>query len=190
MPMPMPMPGPGPAPGSGPGPGPSPSRSPPPVRRRWSSWCARPTRSTSSAATPWSPPKSLADAWISATALYDLSVIGRNGFLRRFMGSILADGPGLQVQETDVRASRTIVLSLFNGNTAAISVLVTGIYSGNRVEIALASGGTVARSFPLAATSGWYDLVVTAPEQRSPRLRQQSRRGRPGSVASSRSNLC
>ena len=111
------------------------------------------------------PGKSLTDAWSSAAGLYDLSVTGPNGFLRRYMGSMLTGGTGLQVQETYAKASQTITLSLSNGNAAAVVVIVTDVYSGNGVEVALAPGQTAARSFPLAATSGWYDLLVTVPTQ-------------------------
>lgn len=109
------------------------------------------------------PDKSLSDTWTAANALYDLSVTGPNGFLRRFAGSILAGGTGLQVEETYVKSSRTITLSLYNGNANGIVVLVTDAYSGNGDEVALAPDQTASRSFDLAATSGWYDLVVTVP---------------------------
>ena len=109
------------------------------------------------------PGHSLVDTWITDSGPYDLSVSGPNGFLRRFMGSILLGGTGLEIQETYVKSSQTITLSLYNGNAAGVVVLVTDAYSGNGVEVALAADQTVSRSFPLSATSGWYDLLVTMP---------------------------
>ena len=109
------------------------------------------------------PGHSLVDTWITESGPYDLSISGPNGFLRRFMGSILLGGTGLELQETYVTSSQTITLSLYNGNAVGVVVLVTDAYTGNGVEVALAPDQTVSRSFPLSATSGWYDLLVTMP---------------------------
>ncbi len=53
------------------------------------------------------------------------------GFLRRFAGSIALGGTGLLVQEAYVVSSRTIRLTLNNGNLESVQALVVDTYSGD-----------------------------------------------------------
>jgi phospholipase C len=105
----------------------------------------------------------LSDDWTTAGAPYDLSVGGPNGFFRRFVGSILAGGTGLAVQETYDPATLTITLAVRNGNPISVAVLITSGYTGDGVALTLAPGQSATRSFQLGATYGWYDLRVTLP---------------------------
>ncbi len=107
------------------------------------------------------PRMSLADRWMPVLGVYDLSVTGPNGFLRRFTGNITTGGTGLQVREIYEVSSRTIRLTLFNGNPMSVQALITDGYSGNVVKLALASNGSATHDFLLGPTSGWYDLHVT-----------------------------
>ena len=107
--------------------------------------------------------KTLADSWAHQDLPYDLSVSAPNGFLRRFKGNVVLGATGLRVRESYLARTRTIVLSLYNGNSAAVDVLVRDAYTGFRVEAVLQPNQTITRPFPLLATHGWYDLSVTTP---------------------------
>jgi len=109
------------------------------------------------------PGKSLAENWQHHDLPYDLSVYGPNGFLRRFQGNVLLGATGLNVTESCIARASTIVLSLSNGNSAALGVLVTDSYTGEHIRAVLQPRQTITRAFPLHATHGWYDLSVTTP---------------------------
>jgi phospholipase C len=109
------------------------------------------------------PSKSLTGSWSAPAGVYDLSVSGPNGFLRRFAGDMLLGGTGLTVQESYVTAPSSIVLTLSNTNAAALVVIITNAYTGDGKEVTIAAGTTIRSSFALNGTHGWYDLRVTLP---------------------------
>ena len=113
------------------------------------------------------PSKRLVGAWAHAGGVYDLTVAGPNGFLRRFAGNVTLGGTGLEVAESYDKASLTIDVTLHNANAVGVSVLVTDAYTGKAVAFALTPGQTTVRVFALAATHGWYDLTITLPGYRS-----------------------
>lgn len=95
---------------------------------------------------------------------YDLTVHGPNGFHRRFAGSVAAAGPALQLIED----AGGVALAFKPGQTAVVEVVMDPIYGLGvgeaRVRQITASSGETARSFwSLAASDGWYDIVVTSP---------------------------
>ena len=109
------------------------------------------------------PGMSLVDSWQHNGLPYDLSVSAPNGFLRRFQGDVALGATGLHVQESAIAAAQTIVLSLVNGNSAAVNVVVKDAYTGSHIQLVLQPHQTLTWHFPLLATHGWYDLSVTTP---------------------------
>jgi phospholipase C len=106
-----------------------------------------------------------ADHW-NAVGLeaYDLTVHGPNGFHRRFAGSVTAAGPALQLVED----AGGVALVLKPGQAAVVEAAMDPIYglgAGEaRVRRITASSGETTRSlWSLAASDGWYDIVVTSP---------------------------
>jgi phospholipase C len=107
----------------------------------------------------------LAGHWnASGLEAYDLTVHGPNGFNRRFAGSLADAGPALQlVEEAD-----GVALVLKPGQAAVVDAAMDPIYglgAGEaRVRRITASSGAPARGlWRLAASDGWYDIVVTSP---------------------------
>jgi phospholipase C len=103
------------------------------------------------------PGKKLSDLWSPASGL-DLSVYGPNGFLRTFTtGALIPLGITVGYDERHDEIS----LSITNTGRAKAKVLVRDGYTSRPVTLSLAPGKTSSRSWPLARTRGWYDLVVT-----------------------------
>jgi phospholipase C len=95
---------------------------------------------------------------------YDLTVHGPNGFYRRFAGGLAAPGPQLQL----VEGGGGVALVLTPGPTAVVEAAMDPIYdlgaAETRVRRVTASADSAVRCFwNLAASDGWYDIVVTAP---------------------------
>lgn len=92
---------------------------------------------------------------------HDLWVLGPNGFHRHVVGSAHADA--LQVAMRSDPAGSAIALTLTNPAPVARRVEVSPMAYGGMLaakQFALAPGQSVAVSWSLAATSGWYDLAV------------------------------
>ncbi len=95
---------------------------------------------------------------------YDLTVHGPNGFHRRFAGSTAVPGPALRLVED----AGGVALVLAPGRAGVVEATMDPIYglgAGEaRVRRIKASPGQAARSrWSLAASDGWYDIVVTSP---------------------------
>lgn len=109
--------------------------------------------------------KSLADVWSAdaTTGLYDLWVLGPNGFHRLFRGS--KDSGTVELTTRSERATRKLFLSLKNSGSAAATCTITA--AAHRVSapatFTLAAGETRETSFTLAESMGWYDFVLRAP---------------------------
>ncbi|MGC4060639.1 MAG: phospholipase C, phosphocholine-specific [Aquabacterium sp.] len=116
---------------------------------------------------PWGytvePGKSLSDTFTAqgATAAYDVSVYGPNGFFRRFAGTILATSANLGVQcAYDVNGG--VSLTITNNGTAATVVTVFDKYANTSSNQSLNPGASFNVSSALQASYSWYDFTITA----------------------------
>jgi phospholipase C len=111
------------------------------------------------------PHKRLTDSWrVAATgaATYDLSVYGPNGFYRGFKGAIAGrHKANLDVQVLYNEESCGITLELSNVASQSARVSVLDRYTFRAVGMVLRPGESDAKSWSLAHTRGWYDLVIT-----------------------------
>ena len=99
---------------------------------------------------------------LAATGRYDVSFHGPNGFFRRFAGNTRE--PLLEVRGR--RLDGQLVLSLHNRSDHTLRVRVDDVYVGDR-SVTVRKGRTRDLTVPLRATHGWYDVLVTLPEQPS-----------------------
>ena len=87
---------------------------------------------------------------------FDVSFHGPNGFFRRFAGST-AD-PALEVRAR--RRRGRLVLTLHNRSDRALRVKVADAYAADQ-SVQVKKGARKEVHVPLAATHGWYDVLVT-----------------------------
>ncbi len=114
--------------------------------------------------------KTLSDYWIAGTptGAYDLSVLGPNGFLRRFKGNrVTATASGSANPEVTLRYAPTegvVYLTMTNRGTAACIVTVSvNNRSGGPWTYNLAANATVEDWWSTTGgMNGWYDLTATA----------------------------
>ncbi|WP_412543495.1 phospholipase C, phosphocholine-specific [Longispora sp. K20-0274] len=113
--------------------------------------------------------KTLSDTWVagSPTGAYDLSVVGPNGFARRFAGNrVTATTSGNANPEVTLRYAPTenrVYLRMTNSGTKACVVTVRGNNRpGGPWTYPLAAGASVEDYFSTGPTDGWYDLTATA----------------------------
>jgi phospholipase C len=109
--------------------------------------------------------KRLADTWSAAdalTGLYDLWVLGPNGFHRLFRGS--TEAAAVTVVPQFDTAEQTITLVLSNtGSATAQCVITAAAHRGDGPwTLRLDPGSRQEQSFALANSQGWYDFVVRA----------------------------
>jgi phospholipase C len=106
--------------------------------------------------------KSLSDTWTGqgATAAYDLSVYGPQGFFRKFAGSAGAAAANLVVQTTYLPTGG-IQLAVTNSGPLAV-VTVTDQYTGAVQSSPIVTGGVFTTTWDLTTSRRWYDLVVKA----------------------------
>ncbi|MDP3857222.1 MAG: phospholipase C, phosphocholine-specific [Stagnimonas sp.] len=110
--------------------------------------------------------KTLTDEWSVAdtrSGLYDLWVLGPNGFHRLFRGS--AGSLAVEVATGFEQATRTLRLSLHNtGSLPADAVITAAAHRDDGPwPLRLAPGASEERSFVLDASQGWYDFTVRGP---------------------------
>ncbi|ROH91702.1 phospholipase C, phosphocholine-specific [Stagnimonas aquatica] len=110
--------------------------------------------------------KTLADHWTAfdaTTGLYDLWVLGANGFHRLFRGS--ADSAAVEIHTQFEPATRTLRLSLRNsGSTPADCVITAAAHRNDGPwPLRLAPGASEEKIFELDASEGWYDFTVRGP---------------------------
>lgn len=109
--------------------------------------------------------KTLADVWMAdaTTGLYDLWVLGPNGFHRLFRGS--RDAGAVEIASRFEPATLKLVLTLRNSGAAAANCTITAAAHRSEppVELVLAPGASAERAFGLSESQGWYDFVVRAP---------------------------
>ncbi|HEX7639402.1 MAG TPA: phospholipase C, phosphocholine-specific, partial [Burkholderiaceae bacterium] len=114
--------------------------------------------------------KSLADTWTTATngGVYDLSVSGPNGFLRRFSGDAGAHGIAPEVRcALPFGAADLLAITLVNGGSRPVTLTLSSnaYHHVAPRSIRLAPGARAEELLPLGATFGWYDLSITCAEQ-------------------------
>ncbi len=105
--------------------------------------------------------KSLADSWaLPGTGALTLTVMGPNGFFRRFAVSA---GPAAPEPTFcyDV-ANGNVYLTLPNPGTAAATFTVTDMaYGAAPHTVTVEAGTSVEDAWDLSCNAGWYDLQVT-----------------------------
>lgn len=102
----------------------------------------------------------LQDTW-SVNGRYDFAVHGPNGFMRRFSGSVTTSAqPEVTVT---YELPGTLRLAFDNPGTNPHTIIVTDRAQGSSAPrtIEIPAGTSVQATWPLAASSNWYDLSVT-----------------------------
>ena len=108
--------------------------------------------------------KIVSDGWnFPSGTVLDAAVLGPNGFLRHFGGTLGTAGALVEVEAATHPATLSLAYTLANRGSAPLAVVLTEGYSGRSVSVTLDPGETVSRTLSAAATLGWYDLKVTAP---------------------------
>ena len=112
--------------------------------------------------------KSVSDYWAAGTptGAYDLTVIGPNGFVRKFTGNrVTATTHGNPNPEVTLRyapAEDRVYLKMSNSGTKACTITVT---VNNRVSgpwtYPLDAGATTEDWFGTGSTQGWYNLTAS-----------------------------
>ncbi|MEV6521167.1 phosphocholine-specific phospholipase C [Longispora sp. NPDC051575] len=114
--------------------------------------------------------KSLSDTWVAGTptGAYDLSVVGANGYVRRFAGNrVTATTSGNANPEVTLRyspAENVVYLKMTNSGTKACVFTVRGNNRpGGPWTYTVAAGASTEDYFSTGnGNKGWYDLTVTA----------------------------
>jgi phospholipase C len=134
-------------------------------------------RSGNSVVTPHTftvqPQTNVLDIWpvsASGAAPYNLSVYGPNGFLRAYTGC-LANKTQLQSVIAYNIGQYGITLQSQNLGSQTFRLQVLNFYTGQTGTSVLAPGRIFQQFFPLKATFGWYELVITV--ESDPTFRQQ-----------------
>ena len=106
--------------------------------------------------------KTLSDVWSAEarTGLYDLWVLGPNGFHRLFRGA--REAVAVTVTPSFDGAAQTLTLVLNNTGSRAAHCVITA--AAHRADgpwpLLLAPGARGEQTFALADSQGWHDLVV------------------------------
>ena len=107
----------------------------------------------------------LSDYWPLLEGKYDLSLWGPNGYHSQFRGdSATAAQPEVEVRYD--RHSGDVTLKLSNTGSQRCTLKIVNAYAPDAAPHShnLASGAVVEDRWHLAASSGWFDLSVTASE--------------------------
>ena len=110
--------------------------------------------------------RSLSDRWLPAatdSGLYDLWVLGPNGFHRLFRGSAAA--PALALRARSEQAPRRLWLELANrgGTTVELTISAAAHRDGASQTLVLQPGAQARPTWPLDTSEGWYDFTVSGP---------------------------
>ncbi len=114
--------------------------------------------------------RTLTDYWQAGTPTgsYDLTVLGPNGFLRRFAGDRVVATSGGANPEVTMRyapADGLVWLAMTNSGKAACTLTVrVGNRAGGPWTYTAGPGATVEDWFSVGRTSGWYDLTASGPD--------------------------
>jgi phospholipase C len=112
------------------------------------------------------PHKGLSGEWDIASAGYDVSVFGPNGFFRRVAGALSADGANLDVGVTYDRAAG-LTLSIANKASGNATTTVVDGYSRRQAGKSLGQHGQFVQHWPLSRHFNWYDFTITVAEDPS-----------------------
>jgi len=102
------------------------------------------------------------DTFGASGGSYDLSVLGPNGFLRNFAGSVTARGANLSVKTIWDKDSEAIALLIRNHGSSAEKVKITDAYSGKTTTHQVQPHGSFTHYSELHRSFGWYDFTVEA----------------------------
>jgi phospholipase C len=104
--------------------------------------------------------KSLDGSWplVGGASVYDLWVLGPNGFHRHFAG---ARSDRLEVQPND--DGTRLLLRLHNDGLTRTVILSPNAYGEPPRGVDLRGGGQAAVAWPVSNSAGWYDLTITDP---------------------------
>jgi len=128
------------------------------------------TRSGNSDAGPWTYTVGSGDQVVDSYSIsgaglsgYDLSVLGPNGFLRAFRGSLKGSATvQVQIHTSYHKKRNAITLTLSNPGSQSAHFSLKNVYSGRTVNMQLQAGHRDESTFELNPTFGWYDFVITA----------------------------
>jgi len=119
---------------------------------------------------PWiytiEPGKTVTESWPSwrASAGYEFSVHGPNGFLRRFANDVVDDTPVEPQVESEIvidRGSARVRVRLGNPTSMPLQLVVNDAYSKLSRNFSLAPTEQVESSWETDANLRWYDLRVS-----------------------------
>jgi phospholipase C len=114
------------------------------------------------------PGKQLSDVWqLGASAIYDLTVYGPNGFLRSFKNN----ARGLRRAQLDVAVhydvkNMALDLVVMNLSSFTDEINIINQYDGEDFEIKLKTGESFHRKLSLKREYGWYDLKIVVNEDK------------------------
>jgi phospholipase C len=93
---------------------------------------------------------------------YDLSVYGPNGFFRTYKGSLSGQGNvNLATAVSYNGRGNSITLQIHNQNKESCKLNLLNAYTRQTETYRLERGETLAQSWPLERTFGWYDFTLT-----------------------------
>jgi phospholipase C len=98
---------------------------------------------------------------------FDIAVHGPNGFFRAAKGSLARERGNLTVHTEYDRARNAVTLEIRNHGTALEHLRLTDAYTGAHSEHRLGRGGRLSRRFELEGSHGWYDITITADDDRA-----------------------
>ncbi len=110
--------------------------------------------------------RSIAALWQAETdGRYDLWVLGPNGFLREFEGTIAGTLIGANL--TYRAGTRTVELHMAGTSEKTQSLsLISSVYGATATrKIEIPAKGTISISWDVSKTGNWYDLTLTAEGQ-------------------------
>lgn len=114
------------------------------------------------------PGRQLADSWApAASGAYDLATYGPNGFLREFKGSLANGASRIAVATGHDLIGLAYVVTAENIGAAPLHIDVEDNYARRSTRHLLLPLQTLPILVAIDSSFGWYDLVVTSPEDAS-----------------------
>jgi phospholipase C len=121
---------------------------------------------------PWSytvgPAAELKDSFAANESDYSFSVYGPNGFFRACSGDIAENAVHVEVdaiytvtRSGDGMAGPGIILQLRNADAGPREITIHDGYTRKTETLTIAGGATEEKAYPLDASFGWYDLLVS-----------------------------
>ncbi|MDR3741173.1 MAG: phospholipase C, phosphocholine-specific [Terracidiphilus sp.] len=126
----------------------------------------------------------VSDYWaLQNAAGYDLLLHGPNGYYAQFRGTVKLDGAQVEATVRYDAASGNVWLKLANAGTVASRVHIVNAYDSTEQTLTLTAGAEREDEWKLEASSGWFDLSITAEHDAGflRRFAGHVETGRPGS---------